>query len=85
MKTQLLFLNGKSSVCAVRDICPHAGFSLADGEFDSDSGIVTCPEHGSRFHVCTGERIRGPADYPLKKYRAFQDGEEILVEIEQTE
>ena len=75
----------KESVCAVRDICPHAGFSLADGEFDSDSGIVTCPEHGSRFHVCTGERIRGPADYPLKKYRAFQDGEEILVEIEQTE
>ena len=75
----------KESVCAVRDICPHAGFSLADGEFDSDSGVVTCPEHGSRFHVCTGERIRGPADYPLKKYRAFQDGEEIQVEIEQTE
>ena len=75
----------KESVCAVRDICPHAGFSLADGEFDSDNGIVTCPEHGSRFHVCTGERIRGPADYPLKKYRAFQDGEEIQVEIEQTE
>ena len=59
--------------------------SLADGEFDSDNGVVTCPEHGSRFHVCTGERIRGPADYPLKKYRAFQDGEEIQVEIEQTE
>ena len=77
--------NGKEGVCAVGDICPHAGFSLADGEFDSDSGIVTCPEHGSRFNVCTGERIRGPADYPLKKYRAFQDGEEILVEIEQTE
>ena len=75
----------KDRVCAVRDVCPHAGFSLADGEFDAESGIVTCPEHGSRFQVCSGERIRGPADYPLKKYRAFQDGEEIQVEIEQTE
>ncbi|MCH2300790.1 MAG: Rieske 2Fe-2S domain-containing protein [SAR324 cluster bacterium] len=75
----------KEQVCAVRDICPHAGFSLADGEFDPESGIVTCPEHGSRFQVCSGERIRGPADYPLKKYRAFESGEEILVEIEQAE
>ena len=73
----------KDKVCAVRDLCPHAGFSLADGEFDEITGIVTCPEHGSRFQVCSGERIRGPADYPLKKYRAFEDGDEIMIEIEQ--
>ena len=71
------------SVCAIRDICPHAGFSLADGSFDPETGSITCPEHGSRFQVCTGERLRGPADYPLKTYRAFQEKEEILIEIEQ--
>ena len=70
-------------VCAIRDICPHAGFSLADGSFDPETGGITCPEHGSKFQVCTGERLRGPADYPLKTYRAFQEKEEILVEIEQ--
>ena len=73
----------KDKVCAVRDICPHAGFSLADGDFDSENGTITCPEHGSRFQVCSGERLRGPADYPLKKYRAFENGGEITVEIEQ--
>ena len=73
----------KDQVCAVRDICPHAGFSLADGDFDPENGIITCPEHGSRFQVCSGERLRGPADYPLKKYRAFETAGEIIVEIEQ--
>ena len=73
----------KDKVCAVRDICPHAGFSLADGDFDPENGTITCPEHGSRFQVCSGERLRGPADYPLKKYRAFENGGEITVEIEQ--
>ena len=73
----------KDQICAVRDICPHAGFSLADGAFDPENGTITCPEHGSRFQVCSGERLRGPADYPLKKYRAFEKAGEIVVEIEQ--
>ena len=73
----------KDQICAVRDICPHAGFSLADGVFDPENGTITCPEHGSRFQVCSGERLRGPADYPLKKYRAFEKAGEIVVEIEQ--
>ena len=72
----------KDRVCAVRDICPHAGFSLADGAFDPENGTITCPEHGSRFQVCSGERLRGPADYPLKRYRAFENAGEINVEIE---
>ena len=75
----------KDQVCAVRDICPHSGFSLADGVFDPENGTITCPEHGSRFQVCSGERLRGPADYPLKKYRAFEKAGEIVVEIEQDE
>ena len=73
----------KDRLCAVRDICPHAGFSLADGDFDAKNGNITCPEHGSRFHICSGERIRGPADYPLKTYHSFIEGDEIMVEIEQ--
>ena len=73
----------KDQVCAVRDTCPHAGFSLADGVFDPENGSITCPEHGSKFQVCSGERLRGPADYPLKKFRAFESDGEIIVEIEQ--
>ena len=64
-------------------MCIRDRFSLADGEFDPVSGSITCPEHGSRFQVCTGERLRGPADYPLRIYPALSEQEEIWVEIEQ--
>jgi nitrite reductase/ring-hydroxylating ferredoxin subunit len=66
-------------ICAIRDVCPHAGFSLADGEFED--GIVTCPEHGSRFEVCSGERVRGPSDYPVQTYQAGFDGDDLYVEV----
>lgn len=66
-------------LCAIRDICPHAGQSLADGELAD--GVVTCPLHGSRFDVRTGQRLRGPADYPIQTYRAGRDGEGLYVEV----
>ena len=65
----------------IRDVCPHAGFALADGEFDATTGIVTCPEHGSRFDVHSGERIQGPADYSIKTYPIKVDGDDIYVYV----
>ena len=66
-------------LCAFRDVCPHAGFSLADGKLEGK--VITCPEHGSQFNVCTGSRLRGPADFPIRIYRVVQEGKEIYVEI----
>jgi len=65
----------------IRDVCPHAGFSLADGDFDASTGIVTCPEHGSRFNVHSGERVRGPADYSIKTYPVTIEGNDIYVHV----
>lgn len=67
---------------AIRDVCPHAGYSLADGDFDSETRVITCSEHGSRFNVETGERVRGPADYPIRTYPVFLDEDDIYVEVE---
>jgi len=50
----------------VRDVCPHQGATLSAGELDG--GVVTCPAHGSRFDVATGERLRGPADSELQLF-----------------
>ncbi len=64
---------------AVQDLCPHAGALLSGGEVSLDDGIVTCPEHGSRFDTRTGERIRGPADQGLKTYPVvIEDGQAYL-------
>lgn len=48
------------------DLCPHAGASLSQGEVEA--GAVTCPRHGSRFDLETGERLRGPADVGLERF-----------------
>lgn len=61
-----------SALVAVEDVCPHAGARLSDGELEE--GVVTCPRHGSRFDVRSGERLRGPADVPLRTFTLLEDG-----------
>jgi nitrite reductase/ring-hydroxylating ferredoxin subunit len=51
---------------AFDDLCPHRQCSLADGELEGP--VITCPCHGSRFDVTTGQRLRGPAARAVKVY-----------------
>lgn len=55
------------ALLAAGDTCPHAGARLSEGELSE--GVITCPRHGSRFELATGERVRGPADDPIPVYR----------------
>lgn len=64
---------------AIRDECPHAGASLADGALEGS--IITCPRHGSQFDVTTGARERGPSDFPIRTYRVVSDGDTTYVEV----
>lgn len=60
----------------VEDVCPHAGALLSYGEMNVDDGVVTCPEHGSRFDTNSGERIRGPTHEGIKTFRVVvEDGQ----------
>ncbi len=61
-----------TGLVGVQDTCPHAGATLSEGPVED--GIVTCPRHGSRFSVSTGERVRGPADQGLRTYTVVEDG-----------
>jgi nitrite reductase/ring-hydroxylating ferredoxin subunit/uncharacterized membrane protein len=54
------------SVCAIAATCSHLGGPLDEGERDGD--IVTCPWHGSRFDLCRGEVVEGPAVFPQPRY-----------------
>jgi nitrite reductase/ring-hydroxylating ferredoxin subunit len=55
-------------VCAIAATCSHLGGPLDHGKRDGDT--VTCPWHGSRFDLCTGEVQGGPAVYPQPRYEA---------------
>jgi nitrite reductase/ring-hydroxylating ferredoxin subunit len=64
---------------AFGDICTHQGCSLAEGQLDGTT--VTCPCHGSKFDVTTGEVIRGPAGEPVQSYPVRIEDGLLRVEI----
>ena len=53
-------------VCAIANACTHVGGPLDEGE--RDGNVVTCPWHGSRFDLCSGEVLRGPAREPQRRF-----------------
>jgi nitrite reductase/ring-hydroxylating ferredoxin subunit/Fe-S cluster biogenesis protein NfuA/uncharacterized protein (UPF0335 family) len=52
----LVRIDGK--VMAFRNQCPHMGMPLDGGLVDGNA--ITCPWHGFRFHLSTGECITAP-------------------------
>lgn len=60
--TPVMLVRDGEGVLALHDRCSHRGCSLATGEVED--GVVTCPCHGSRFDLRSGEVLRGPATAP---------------------
>ena len=46
----------------------HRGGPLAEGE--REGAVVTCHWHGSRFDLCSGEVLQGPAREPQQRFEA---------------
>ncbi|MDN5853288.1 MAG: Rieske 2Fe-2S domain-containing protein [Actinomycetia bacterium] len=65
---------------AISDRCPHAGAVLSEGELDHRT--LTCPRHGSRFDVTTGERVRGPADVDVRSVRVVVENGQIAIVVD---
>ena len=64
-------LNG--DVCAISSVCNHFGGPLEQGDREGDT--VVCPWHKSRFNLCSGEAIDGPAVFPQPLYETrVRDG-----------
>ncbi len=62
---------------AIADRCPHAGAALSGGEVED--GVITCPGHGSRFSIETGERLRGPADTGIAVFPLTEEGGQVCL------
>ena len=67
----------EDGVHALAADCPHAGGPLQDGLVAD--GCVTCPLHGRRFSLRSGEPLGGGADEELRTYDvAERDGALLL-------
>jgi 3-phenylpropionate/trans-cinnamate dioxygenase ferredoxin component len=59
---------------AVEDVCSHDGQPLTNGPVEGCQ--ITCPRHGARFDLRTGQPLCMPAVEPIATYEVqIRDGE----------
>ena len=69
----LLSRSSAGEVCAIAATCNHFSGPLQAGDRQGDT--VVCPLHNSRFDLCSGEVIDGPAVFPQSRYETrVRDG-----------
>ncbi len=73
----VFLLKRGGEIFALANRCSHMGGPLAEGEIHGDT--VTCPWHGSRFCMKTGEVLDGPAVHPQPKLEVRVEGGQVLV------
>ncbi len=62
----LLSRSENGGVCAIAATCGHMGGPLEEGVQEGDA--IICPWHGSRFDLCSGQVLDGPAVFPQSTY-----------------
>ena len=83
---EVLLANVAGSYYAIANKCTHLGGSLSKGSLEGN--VVTCPKHGARFDVKTGQAVAGAKIGFIKMsvkneetYQVKVEGTEILVGI----
>ena len=67
--------NAGGEFYALEDRCSHDDGPLAEGEFEPEECVVTCPRHGSRFDIRTGRPLTLPAYVPVDTFEVrTEDG-----------
>ncbi len=77
-KTIALFNIG-GSYHAIDDTCTHRGGPLSEGEVAGDA--VTCPWHGAKFKVTSGDVLGPPARTGVSSYKVRVNGSDLEVEV----
>ena len=76
-KIALFNVDGKFH--AIDDTCTHRGGPLSEGELEGVE--VTCPWHGAKFKVSTGEVLGPPAPKGVSAYNVRVNGPDIELEL----
>jgi 3-phenylpropionate/trans-cinnamate dioxygenase ferredoxin subunit len=73
--------NADGELYAIEDRCSHDDGPLAEGDFDAESYIVSCPRHGAQFDVRTGKPRTLPAYLPVATYPVYADDGRVKLEL----
>ena len=77
---ELLICRVRGSYYAVSNRCSHANQALSGGKLRGHT--ISCPLHGARFDVRTGECLAAPATLPIKSFPVTLEGGKVLVALE---
>jgi 3-phenylpropionate/trans-cinnamate dioxygenase ferredoxin subunit len=80
---ELALFNVEGRLCCIEDLCTHDGGNLVEGDWEGR--VVTCPRHGARFDVCTGEALSLPAVQATPVHPVRVVGGKIEVQLEDEE
>ena len=76
---EILVVNYNGKIFCLQGRCTHAGAPLVEGTIEND--ILTCPWHGSKFRVTTGEVIKNPATKNLILYQHTINDNSVYVDL----
>ncbi len=71
--------NVAGTIHAIGGACTHRGGPLREGKLDGT--VVTCPWHGARFDVRTGQVLGPPAGQDVPAYKVVLEGQDIEVDV----
>jgi len=78
-QTTCALFNLSGTFYATNNKCTHMGGPLGEGKVEGN--VVTCPWHGSRFDIRTGEVVGPPARRPVVAYPVKIQDQSVFVEI----
>lgn len=76
---QVALFNVDGEFFAISNTCAHRGGPLGEGYLEGD--IVTCPWHGWRFNVKTGNNAIMP-NVKVPSYQVKVEGNDVLVSVD---
>jgi nitrite reductase/ring-hydroxylating ferredoxin subunit/Fe-S cluster biogenesis protein NfuA len=74
----LILSRFETSVTCFHNACSHLGVPLDSGEIHN--GVLTCPYHGFRYLLMTGDCLSAP-DVPLQHYPVRVQGGSVFVQL----
>jgi 3-phenylpropionate/trans-cinnamate dioxygenase ferredoxin component len=76
---EIVLCHTRDKIFAVQNLCSHAHEKLDCGKMKN--GWISCPVHGARFDLETGEPMNPPATMPIKTYEVRVVGDTIEVAV----
>jgi nitrite reductase (NADH) small subunit len=75
----LAVFNAGGKFYVLDDACSHRGGPLSEGVVQGTQ--VTCPWHGAKFDLTTGQHLCPPAPRGVRSYKVQVVGDEIQAEM----